>query len=228
MSKNEKKTKADQPPMDEYAAARQEWSERYGTYVAQARNWRFAAFGAIAVATIAVLGLAVSASQNKLVPYVVEVDNLGRTSARIADGSIAQVTQDKVVEAYLRSWVVNWRSVTVDGVFQRKMVNDAYALIPMTGQSKAKLDQWFLANQPFERAATTRVEVDVRSVLKQTENTYLIEWQETQRDNEGKVRGQKMWRATVNTQLSPPTVAAVAAINPLGLFIVDFNFTENL
>ncbi len=156
------------------------------------------------------------------------MDNLGRTSARIADGSIAQVTKDKVVEHKLRSWVVNWRSVTVDGVFQRKMIDDAYSLIPMTAQSKAKLDAWFLANQPFERAATSRVEVDVRSVLKQTDSTYLIEWQEIQRDNEGRVRGQKMWRATVNTQLSPPTVAAVAAINPLGLFIIDFNFTENV
>lgn len=215
-------------PIDEYAAARNEWSERYGSYVAQARNWRAAAFMAIAVALVAVIGLAVIGAQNRLVPYVVEVDSLGRTNARVADGSMNRATQDKVIEAYLRSWVVNWRSVTVDGVFQRKMIFDTYALVPATGVSKGKLDQWFLANQPFERAATTRVEVDVKSVLPQTENTYLVEWTERERDKEGKVRKEQLWRATVTTQLSPPTTAAAAAVNPLGLFIVDFNFTENL
>lgn len=227
MSKN-KKASSNPPPMDEYAAARHEWSERYGSYIAQARNWRLIAFLTSIVAAIAVLGLAVIGAQNRLVPYVVEVDALGRTNARIADGSINRSTQEKVVEAYLRSWVVNWRSVTVDGAFQNKMVFDAYALIPASGVSKGKLDQWFIANQPFERAATTRVEVDVKSVLPQTENTYLVEWSERALDKEGKVREQKLWRATLTTQISPPTTAALAATNPLGLFIVDFNFTENL
>lgn len=228
MSKESKKSSNAAAPMDEYAAARHEWSERYGSYIAQARNWRMMAFLTTLVAVIAVIGLAVIGAQNRLVPYVVEVDALGRTNARMADGSLSRVTQDKVVEAYLRSWVVNWRSVTVDGVFQRKMVWDAYALVPQSAVSKAKLDQWFLANEPFSRAATTRVEVDVKSVLPQTENTYLVEWIERSRDKEGKVRGEKLWRATVNTQLSPPTNAATAAVNPLGLFIVDFNYTENL
>jgi type IV secretory pathway TrbF-like protein len=37
-----------EPP---YLAARQEWNERYGDYIARARNWRRAAFAALAVCT---------------------------------------------------------------------------------------------------------------------------------------------------------------------------------
>src|SRR2546421_10039315 len=60
-----------------YLAARREWNERYGDYIARARNWRRAAFAALAVSGVLSVGTVWQASQSKVVPYVVEVDKLG-------------------------------------------------------------------------------------------------------------------------------------------------------
>ena len=60
-----------------YLSARREWNERYGDYIARARSWRWAAFGAIAVALALAIGVVWQGAQSKVVPYVVEVDKLG-------------------------------------------------------------------------------------------------------------------------------------------------------
>ena len=60
-----------------YLSARREWNERYGDYIARARNWRRAAFAALAVSLVLAIGVAWQAAQSKVVPYVVEVDKLG-------------------------------------------------------------------------------------------------------------------------------------------------------
>ena len=44
------------PPENPYLAARREWNERYGSYIAAARTWQLAAFGALGVALVAVAG----------------------------------------------------------------------------------------------------------------------------------------------------------------------------
>ena len=60
-----------------YLSARREWNERYGDYIARARNWRSAAFAALAISAVLALGVVWEAAQSKVVPYVVEVDKLG-------------------------------------------------------------------------------------------------------------------------------------------------------
>jgi type IV secretory pathway TrbF-like protein len=60
-----------------YLSARREWNERYGDYIARARNWRWAAFAALAVSLVLAIGVVWEAAQSKVVPYVVEVDKLG-------------------------------------------------------------------------------------------------------------------------------------------------------
>ena len=60
-----------------YLSARREWNERYGDYIARARSWRWAAFGALAVSLVLAIGVVWQGAQSKVVPYVVEVDKLG-------------------------------------------------------------------------------------------------------------------------------------------------------
>ena len=55
-----------------YLDTRREWNERYGSYIAQARNWRLVAIGSLCVSAIACGGLAYVAGQSKITPYIVE------------------------------------------------------------------------------------------------------------------------------------------------------------
>ena len=70
------------PPENPYLAARQEWNERYGSYVKAAAAWRIVGITGMFMAVIGFSYALYQSTQVKLVPYIVEVDKLG-TAATI-------------------------------------------------------------------------------------------------------------------------------------------------
>ena len=89
---------ADTPqPATPYQAAAQAWDERIGSARVQAKNWRFMAFGCLALALLMAGGLVWRSAQSIVTPYVVEVDKTGEVRAvgeaatpyRPADAQIA-------------------------------------------------------------------------------------------------------------------------------------------
>lgn len=52
-----------------YLNARREWDERYGGLISRARNWQLMAAGSLAVAVVAVVGIAFVGSQSKIQPF---------------------------------------------------------------------------------------------------------------------------------------------------------------
>ena len=68
---------ANRPPDSPYLAARQEWTERYGSYVQAARAWRIVGILGLSMAVIGFTYAMYLSTQVKLVPYIVEVDKLG-------------------------------------------------------------------------------------------------------------------------------------------------------
>src|SRR5208282_401075 len=96
-----------------YLNARREWNERYGDYIAQARNWRLAAILAILTALITASGLAYIGSQSQIVPYIVRVDKLG--SAAAVDRADQTFKPDnQLIVASLARFIANIRSVYTD------------------------------------------------------------------------------------------------------------------
>lgn len=64
-------------PENPYLAARQEWNERYGSYVKAAAAWRIVGITGMLMAVIGFSYALYQSTQVKLVPYIVEVDKLG-------------------------------------------------------------------------------------------------------------------------------------------------------
>ncbi|MBL4890388.1 MAG: conjugal transfer protein TrbF, partial [Rhizobiaceae bacterium] len=62
-----------------YVDGRKEWLERYGDYIEAAQSWRRIAIITGLTALLAVCGVIYIGSQNKIVPYVVQVSELGQT-----------------------------------------------------------------------------------------------------------------------------------------------------
>ena len=79
---------ARKPPGNPYLAARQEWNERYGSYVKAAAAWRIVGIIAMVMAVIGFAYALFQSTQIKLVPYIVEVDKLG--TAASADFSVVE------------------------------------------------------------------------------------------------------------------------------------------
>ena len=68
-----------------YLNARVEWLERYGSYISRAAQWRSVAFITLIIAVMSLACNVIQANQVKTVPYIIEVDKLGKRGSPAAD-----------------------------------------------------------------------------------------------------------------------------------------------
>lgn len=211
-----------------YMEARREWLERYGDYIAQAKNWRLTALAAIGVALAAVVGLGVVAAQSKITPYVVEVDKLGNVAA-IGPADKASPADAKVIRAYLSRFITDFRFITSDLQQQKQALNRVYSMLPQGSAALTKVNEFYKSQSPFEAASSKTVTVEVSTVLQISDKTWQVEWTETSRNLQGAVMGApQRYQASVQIATNPPSDARQVLINPLGIFVPDFSWTQIL
>src|SRR5215471_16515952 len=105
-----------------YLVARREWDERYGDLITRARNWRVMAAISGLIALIATGGVVWLSAHSRVIPFVVLVDSLGRP---VASGLAEQSTvgDDRLRRAVIEDWLDNVRTVTTDGIAQRRAID---------------------------------------------------------------------------------------------------------
>lgn len=215
------------PPENPYLAARQEWNERYGSYVMAARAWRIVGITGMLMAVIGFSYALYQSTQVKLVPYIVEVDKLG-TAASAGFPQQIEYADARVVRATLGSFVSNFRSVTPDAVVQKQYIDRTYALLRTSDPATEKINAWFRGNSPFDRALTMTVAIEVTNIVPLSNQSYQVDWTEFQRDRQGKELGTRRYRAIATVTLTPPQDEAVIRFNPIGLYLRDFEWTAQL
>jgi type IV secretion system protein TrbF len=215
------------PLSNPYLEARREWNERYGDYIKQAHHWRTIAIICSATTLVCVLAVGYIGAQNKVVPYVVEVDRLGETTA-VARADRPPTVDPRVIKAYLARFAVDWRAVTVDRVAQKIALDRVYSMLPAGSIALRKLNEFFKAHNPFGRAAKESVAVAVTNILPVTDTTWQVEWQETTRDTRGQIGATVRMRASVIVSIMPPTQEQQILINPLGVYLTDLNWSQQL
>jgi type IV secretion system protein VirB5 len=215
------------PAHNPYLAARREWDERYGDLITRARNWRtMAAFCALA-SLLSIAGIVWLSVRSRVIPFVVLVDNLGRP---IASGVAEQagVSDDRLKRASVLSWVESLRTVTSDGIAQRKAIDHVYAQIANGSEAQTFISEFYRSSEPFQRAQTETVSVEVKSVLPTSDRTFEVEWVETTRDLYGTVKATDRWKGSFSIALNPPTDERLARINPLGVYITNASWANVL
>lgn len=215
------------PPENPYLAARQEWNERYGSYVMAARAWRIIGITGMLMAVIGFSYALYQSTQVKLVPYIVEVDRLG-TAASAGFPQQIEYADARVVRATLGSFVSNFRSVTPDAVVQKQYIDRTYALLRTSDPATEKINAWFRGNSPFDRALTMTVAIEVTNIVPLSNQSYQVDWTEFQRDRQGKELGTRRYRGIATVTLTPPQDEAVIRFNPIGLYLRDFEWTAQL
>jgi type IV secretion system protein VirB5 len=210
-----------------YLAARREWDERYGSLITRARNWRIAAVLALAVALVATCGLIALSAKAKVIPYVVAIDNLGRV---LAAGPADQASRadDRLKRAALFQWVSDLRTVTTDGVAQRKAIDRVYSMIANGSPAQVEIGDFYRNDPPFDRAQKKTVEVDVKAVFPVSDRTYQVEWTEIVRGLSGQIESQDNWKGSVTIAISPPNDERLIRINPLGIYVTNVSWAKVL
>ena len=209
-----------------YIKGREEWLERYGSYIKRTRNWQLAAFLSLCVAILSIAGNVVQAMQYKVVPYVVAVDQLGK-AVGVQRAEEASTVPKRVIQAEIANCIVSWRTVTADLSLQEKMIKKLSAYV--TGSAKGAVKSWYLNNSPYVRGKKVLVDVRIKGApLPVSKESWRIEWQETTRNHAGVAVESGTYEATVSIYLKPPTTDAAIMRNPAGLHITALSWSKLL
>jgi type IV secretion system protein TrbF len=210
-----------------YIAARNEWNERYGSYVRSAAAWRIVGITGMTMAVIGFGYALYQSTQVKLVPYIVEVDKLG-TSVNAGFPQQIEYADPRVVRATLGSFVSNFRSVTPDAVVQKQYIDRTYGLLRTSDPATEKVNAWFRSNSPFEKAKSSTVAIEVNNIVALSNQSYQVDWTEFERDRRGKETAVRRFRGIASVTLTPPHDEGVIRLNPIGLYLRDFDWTAQL
>ena len=211
-------------PETPYQRAGQAWDERIGSARVQARNWRFMAFGCLALALGTSGALAWQANRGSVTPWVVQVDGLGRAQA-VAPAAAGWKPTDPHVAWHLAQFISDVRSIPADPVVLRQNWLRAYGYV--AGQGAITLDDYARSADPFGRAAREQVTVDVASVVRASPASFRIEWVE-RRYVGGAVAGSERWSAILTVELKPPRTPEGLRRNPLGVFVTTLSWSKEL
>jgi type IV secretion system protein VirB5 len=214
-------------PSSPFLQAKQEWFERNGDLIQQAAQWRTASLFAFGLLGISLCGNVAQGLQNKVVPYIVQVDSLGNAAAvRRADAASTAIP-DRVIQAEIANVITNWRTVTADLALQQQMLSKLNAFV--SGSAKGVVKEWLTANNPYDRAKSSLVSVNIKGVpLPVSPNSWRVEWVETTRNHAGLTQETIAFEATLTITIIPPTTDAQVVANPGGVVVTDLAFGKLL
>jgi len=220
----------EQKQNERYLAGRREWLERYGDYIAQAKNWRTLAFVSAGIAALFGAGMVYEADRVHVVPYVVEVNRLGE-SVHLAQAVQAGALEQPIVRHVLTHWLRLVRERVPNKWAEQQFYDDSYKYV--VGQARDQLNGYFQRHNPYndyvnKKGGRTVTIVSALPVGKQTATggTFQIQWRETQYDGQnGNIDGKTQWEGTVSYTILPPSKnPRTLESNPFGIYITSFNW----
>jgi type IV secretory pathway TrbF-like protein len=215
------KTPAPETP---YQKAAQVWDERIGSARVQARNWRLIALSNLALAAGLASGLVWQASRGTIVPWVVQVDQLGQAQA-VAPAIADYKPTDAQIAWHLARFIEQVRSIPVDPIIVRQNWLTAYDFV--TDRGAIALNDYARTNDPFAKLGKVQVAVDVASVIRASPDSFRIAWVERRYEN-GSLAATERWTAIVTIVIETPRDTEKLRRNPLGVFIHALNWSKEL
>ncbi len=141
---------------------------RYGDLVLGKRNWQIASAGLMLLSIVLALGIVWMSAWSKVIPSIMEVDNLGyrsRSQRRPPHRHAATVERLKRYE--IATFIRNARSVCSDPVVEQNMLNDLLA--HAHGAENKFLESYFhaddFAKNPFQILKHQTVSVQLEVLL---------------------------------------------------------------
>ena len=215
--------KAPQPETP-YQRATQVWDDRIGSARVQARNWRYMAFGCLALSAGLSGGLVWQSASGTIVPWVVQVDKLGQAQA-IAPAVADYRPSDPQIAFHLARFIEQVRSIPADAIIVRQNWLRAYEFTTQAGA--LALNDYARANDPFTKVGKQQVAVEVSSVIRASPDSFRVAWTE-RRYQDGSLASTERWSAILTIVVQTPRDAEKLRANPLGIYVNAINWSKEL
>lgn len=200
------------------------WDERLGAARVQAANWRYMAFGCLALSMASSAGLVWRSLQSTVTPYVVEVDELGAVQA-VGPATLRYEPTDAQIAHHLARFLENVRGLSIDPVVVRQNWLSAYDFT--TDKGAAVLNDYARDNDPFENVGRRSRTVEVVSVVRVSNDTFQARWVERTFENSAFTNTGR-FTALMTIVVEPPRDVSTLRKNPLGIFIHGLNWGQDL
>ena len=211
-------------PETPYQKAAQIWDERIGSARVQAKNWRYMAFGSLILSAGFAAALVWQSARGTVVPWVVQVDNLGQAQS-VAAATADYRPTDPQVAWHLARFVEQVRSIPADPIIVRQNWLRAYEWT--TDRGAAALNDYARANDPFAKVGKQQIAVEVSSVIRASADSFRVAWTE-RRYEDGKLSATERWTAILTIAVQPPRDAERLKANPIGIYINAISWSREM
>jgi type IV secretion system protein VirB5 len=211
-------------PVTPYQRATQVWDDRMGSARVQAKNWRLAFFGALALSGGLAAGLVWQSARGHIVPWVVQVDRLGEAQA-VAPAEAGYRPTDPQIAFHLARFIEQVRSIPADPIIVRQNWLRAYDFT--TDKGALALNDYARTNDPVAQVGKVQVAVDVSSVIRASGDSFRVAWTE-RRYQDGSLAETSRWSAILTIVVQTPRTPDALRKNPLGLFVNAINWSKEL
>jgi type IV secretion system protein VirB5 len=211
-------------PETPYQKAAQVWDERIGSARVQARNWRYMAFGCLILAGGFASALVWQSARGTVVPWVVQVDNMGQAQT-VAPAAADYRPTDPQIAWHLGRFIEQVRAIPADPIIVRQNWLRAYDWT--TDRGAAALNDYALANDPFSRVGRQQVSVEVSSVIRASPDSFRVAWIERNFEN-GQLAMTERWTAILTIVVQTPRTAERLRVNPLGIYVNAINWSREM
>lgn len=201
--------------------------ERYGGYIHREAMWRYAFFVCAVMALLAFVAVIGLISQQKVVPYIVQIDGQGKTTS-INRLETQKSLPKEFVQAELAGFIQSWRTVTADFDLQKRMIDRLASF--STGAAKGQLKEWYELNNPYDTAKNGKlVQIDIKGLpLPVSKDSWRVEWLETTRSHTGLLLNTETFAATLSVKIQAPQTEVQIMNNPGGVMVTEISVSKVL
>ncbi len=211
-------------PETPYQKAAQAWDERIGSARVQAENWRIMAFGSLILSAGFASALVWQSARGTVVPWVVQVDNLGQ-SQTVAPAVADYRPTDPQIAFHLGRFIEQTRSIPADAIIVRQNWLRAYEFT--TDRGAATLNDYARANDPFTKVGKQQIAVEVSSVIRASNDSFRVAWTERHYEN-GQLSTTERWTAILTIVIQTPRDAERLRANPLGIYVNAISWSREM
>ena len=140
--------------------------------------------------------------RSRTVPYVVALDEVGR-SVPVMPAKQVAVKEVRLQGTVVARWLTDLRSIVTEGVAQRRLVDEVYAVTGQNFASSNVVTEFYSQNSPLEPMKKQTEDASVELIVQQSAKTYEVTWNEVTRDLLGALIASHRYRGfiSVTTQM---------------------------